>query len=162
MPYEKPRHRRPGNEARRVHCGKQGHRAPGGKAVRRQQEHGAQGCLPTAEIPGQRPLPGREERAGGEQGPAAHPGRHGHQKEIPGHERGKKRCPGAFRASFLRPYTVPSSTAWGSRATPSRRTSKWRWGSSAASKGTAVTTPSCWPMVTTSPGFTKKFSPTPQ
>ena len=40
--------------------------------------------------------------------------------------------------------------------------SKWRWGSSAASKGTAVTTPSCWPMVTTSPGFTKKFSPTPQ
>lgn len=123
---------------------------------------GAQGCLPTAEIPGQRPLPGREERAGGEQGPAAHPGRHGHQKEIPGHEIGKKRCPGAFRASFLRPYTVPSSTAWGSRATPSRRTSKWRWGSSAASKGTAVTTPSCWPMVTTSPGFTKKFSPTPQ
>ena len=28
MPYEKPRHRRPGDEARRVHCGKQGHRAP--------------------------------------------------------------------------------------------------------------------------------------
>ena len=27
----------PGDEARRVHCGKQGHRAPGGKAVRRQR-----------------------------------------------------------------------------------------------------------------------------
>ena len=44
------------------------------------------------ERPGQRPLPGREKRVGGQQSPTAYPGRYGHQKEIPGHEVGQKRC----------------------------------------------------------------------